>query len=98
MPGDCVSADHYISTVACRLPNTFGRERQGHCCGTLFVDLANGMIFYFCQFSTAASETVRSKRQLESFASEEGFEIKPYHLDNCIFFSSKLMRDCKVQH
>ena len=38
--GDGVSADHYISVVPGRLDHTYGREKQGYTCGTLFVDHA----------------------------------------------------------
>ena len=93
-PGDCVSADHYISTVQGRLFNTFGREKQGYTCGTLFVDHASGKIFNFCQVSTSASETVDSKHKLETLAAEEGFEIKAYHSDNGTFASSAFTNDC----
>ena len=93
-PGDCISADHYISGTQGRLPNTFGRERQGYTCGTLFVDHASGKIFNYCQFSTSAAETVASKHKLEALAAEEGFTIKSYHSDNGIFASSDFKSDC----
>ena len=41
-PGDCISADHYMSAVPGRLPHTYGREKAGYTCGTLFVDRASG--------------------------------------------------------
>ena len=66
--GDCISADHYISAVPGRLEHTFGRERQGYTCGTLFVDHATYKIFNFCQYSTTAFETVTSKNKLEQLA------------------------------
>ncbi len=40
-PGDCISTDHYISSVPGRLPHTFGREKHGYTCGSLFVDHAS---------------------------------------------------------
>ena len=88
-PGDCISADHYISAVTGRLPHTYGRERQGYQAGTLFVDHASGKVFNFCQFSTGATETVESKHTLEHFARDEGFKIKSYHSDNGIFSSAE---------
>ena len=93
--GDCVSADHYISAVQGRLEHTFGRERQGYTCGTLFVDHATSKIFNFCQFSTNAHETVSSKRKLEILAREEGFKIKSYHSDNGVFASAEFKTDCE---
>lgn len=65
IPGDCISADHYLSPVAGRLYNTYGRERQGYSCGTLFVDHASGKLFNFPQLSTSANDTVASKHCLE---------------------------------
>ena len=88
-PGDCMSADHYISAIQGCLFNTFGREKQGYTCGTLFVDHASGKIFNFCQVSTSASE-----HKLETLAAEEGFEIKAYHSDNGTFASSAFTDDC----
>ena len=84
-PGDCISADHYISAVPGRLPHTYGCEKDGYYGGTLFVDHASGKIFNFCQFSITGSETVDSKHKLEHFARNEGFKIKSYHSDNGIF-------------
>ena len=87
-PGDCISADHYISAVTGQLHHTYGREQQGYQAGTLFVDHASGKVFNFCQFSTGAAETVESKHTLEHFARDEGFKIKSYHSDNGIFSSA----------
>ena len=64
MPGCCVSVDHYMSSVMGQLPHTFGRERNGCSCGTLFVDHASGKLFNFCQYSTAAAETLSNKCRL----------------------------------
>ena len=75
-PGDCVSADHYISAVPGRLFHTFGRERGGFQAGTLFVDHASGKVFNYCQHSTTATETVQSKHKLEHLARDEGFRVK----------------------
>ena len=94
-PGDCVSTDHYISAIQGHLFNTFGCEKQGYTCGTLFVDHASGKIFNFCQVSTSASETVDSKHKLETLAAEEGFEIKAYHSNNGTFASSAFTDDCR---
>ncbi|KAL7524937.1 hypothetical protein ACHAXR_002552, partial [Thalassiosira sp. AJA248-18] len=93
--GDCISADHYISAVPGRLEHTFGRERQGYSCGTLFVDHATSKIFNFCQLSTNAYETVESKRKLERLASDEGFKIKSYHSDNGVFAAKEFKDDCE---
>jgi hypothetical protein len=48
-----------------RLPHTFGHERIGYSCGTLFVDHASGKILNFCQYSTNADETITNKHRLD---------------------------------
>ena len=94
--GGCVSVDHYISISAVpgRLLHTFGHERQGYGCVTLFVDYASGNIFNFYQFSTSASKTISSKHKLEALAKNEGFSIKSYHSDNGVFVSAAYKGDC----
>ena len=96
--GDCISTDHYISAIPGRLPNTYGRERQGYSCGTLFVDHASGKIFNYCQTSTSAQETIKSKHRLEALAKNEGFTIKSYHSDNGTFASDAYKSDCEAQN
>ena len=95
--GDCVSADHYMSGVPGRLPHTYGRERHGYTCGTLFVDHASCKIFNFCQLSTSAVETISNKHKLETMAKHEGFKIKSYHSDNGTFASAAFKQDCDQQ-
>ncbi len=84
-PGDCISANHYISLVPGRLPHMFGREKHGYTCGSLFVDHASGKFFNCCQYSTNANETIKSAQRLESMARQENFKVKKYHSDNGIF-------------
>ena len=95
LPGDCVSADHYFSPIQGRLLHTFGRERTGYTCGSLFVDHASGKIFNFPQFSTNAIETIRTAQRLESMARDEGFNLKSYHADNGIFSSAEFKSHCE---
>jgi transposase InsO family protein len=83
-----------MSSVMGRLPHTFGRERIGYSCGTLFVDHASGKLFNFCQYSTNANETISSKRRLESLACQEGITIKEYHADNGVFASNAFKDEC----
>ena len=94
VPGACISADHYLSPIEGRLYGTFGRERQGYTCGTIFVDHASGKIFNFPQLSTTANETLVSKRTLKRLALEEGISIRNYHADNGIFASDAFKLDC----
>ncbi len=93
-PGSCISADHYFSPVPGRLLHTFGRERHGYTCGSLFVDHASGKIFNFPQFSTNATETLKSVARLESHARDAGFKIKRYHSDNGIFSKAEFTAHC----
>jgi hypothetical protein len=76
-----------------RLPHTFGRERIGYSCSTLFVDHASGKLFNFCQYSTNAVETISSKHHLESLAQQEGISIKTYLADNGVFASNAFKED-----
>lgn len=95
-PGDCVSADHYLSSVPGRLYETFGRERTGYTCGSIFVDHASGRVFNFCQHSIDAQSTLRSKRSLEDIARDDGIVIKKYHSDNGIFASAAFKASCSA--
>ena len=97
-PGDCISADHYFSPITGRLPHTYGRERNGYTCGSLFVDHASGKIFNFSQYSNTAAETIRSAIRLEAMARDEGFRIKSYHSDNGIFASPDFKHHCSLQN
>jgi hypothetical protein len=47
-PGNCIFTDHCISLVPGHLPHTFGQEKHGYTCGSLFVDHASGIFFIFC--------------------------------------------------
>jgi hypothetical protein len=93
-PGNCICADHYFSPVSGRLPHTYGREKHGYTCGSLFVDHASGKIFNFPQFSNNTTETLKSVAVLESKAYDEGFKIKRYHSDNRIFSSTEFKEHC----
>jgi hypothetical protein len=78
------------------LLHTFGRERIGYSCGTLFVDHASGKLFNFCQYSSNAVETISSKHCLESLAQQEGFSIKTYHADNGVFALNAFKEECAL--
>jgi hypothetical protein len=58
-PGDCIFADHYIYLVPGCLPHTFGQEKQGYTCGSLFVDHASGIFLTFA--STQQLQTKQSR-------------------------------------
>jgi hypothetical protein len=78
--GRCMSVDHYFPPEMGCLPHTFGRERIGYSCGTLFVDHASGKLFNFCQYLNNATETIQSKHRLESLAKQEGIKIHKFTL------------------
>ncbi len=80
-----------MSSVMGRLLHTFGRERIGYSCVTLFVDHTSGKIFNFCLYSTNVDETITNKHWLESYARQDGVNIKGYHADNGVF-ASKVSR------
>ncbi len=96
VPASCISVDHYMSSVMGCLPHTFGKERIGYSCGTLFIDHASGKLFNFCQFSNNASEIINSKWHLECLARQEGIAIKRYHADNGIFASNAFKGECDI--
>jgi len=87
-----------VSSQPGRLYSTFGREKNGFTCGTLFVDHASGRIFNYCQFSTDSNATIASKHDLESIAREDGITIKRYHSDNGVFASKAFTESCKLSH
>jgi hypothetical protein len=95
-PGSCISSDHYFSPVQGCLLHTFGRERHGYTCGSLFVDHASGKIFNFPQFLTDATETLNSVARLEAYASKEGFRIRKFHSDNGIFSTAEFKDHCDM--
>ncbi len=97
-PGNCISADHYFSSITGRLPHTYGRKRSGYTCGSLFVDHASGKIFNFSQYSNTAAETICSSLRLEALACDAGFTIKSNHSDNGIFASPDFKHHCSLQH
>jgi hypothetical protein len=97
-PGSCISADHYFSPVQGRLLHTFGRERHGYTCGSLFVDHASRKISNFPQFSTNATETLKSVVHLKAYAYNEGFKIRKYHSDNGIFSMAEFKAHCETHN
>ena len=96
LPGSCDSVDHYLSSVMGRLPHTFGRERIGYSCDTLFVDHTSGKHFNFCQYWTNADETITNKHRLESYARQDGVTIEGYHADNGVFASKAFKENCDL--
>ena len=91
MPGDCVSLDHFQSTVRGRRFETRGREahHNRYCGGTIFVDHASGLVRVYPQINLTAAETLKSKRRFEQWAREHGVQVKSYHSDNGVFDSEE---------
>jgi transposase InsO family protein len=87
--------EHFFSPVQGRLPHTYGCEKHGYTCGSLFIDHTSGKIFNFPQFSTNTTETLTSVAHLESQAHKAGFKNKKYHSDNVIFSSAAFKAHCK---
>ncbi len=96
-PGDCISADYYISLVPGCLPHTFGQGKHGYTCGSLFIDHASGKVFNFCQYSTNANKKIKSAQRLESMARQDNFMVKKYHSDNGFFATTAFKTHCKIQ-
>jgi hypothetical protein len=96
-PGDCISADHYISLVPGHLQHSFGQEEHRYTCRSLFVDHTSGKKFNFCQYSTTANETIKSAQHLESMAKQENIKVIKYHSDNGIFASTAFKNHCVSQ-
>jgi hypothetical protein len=61
-PGDLVYVDQYESSIRGRLQHTYGKEKQAsmYCGGTIFVDVASGMVHVYHQVSLAAADTLLS--------------------------------------
>ena len=93
--GDCISIDHYKSTVRGCLTHTKGKESeteqfQG---GTIAVDHASSKIYIFHQVSLCARETLQAKQVWESNLLQYGFQVKTYHSDNGVLHSAKFQAD-----
>jgi hypothetical protein len=76
--------------------NTFGEERIGYSCDTLFVNHASGKLFNFCQYSINVVETISSKCCIESLTQQEEISIKKYHADNGLFALNTFKEDCAL--
>jgi hypothetical protein len=66
-PGDLVYVDQYESSIRGQLQHTYGKEKRSsmYCGGTIFVDVASGMVHVYHQVSLAAADTLLSKAQFE---------------------------------
>ena len=90
LPGQMVSADHYISRDPGRIYHTKGKSYQSDMFsgGCAFIDHASGYMSIKHQVAINATETVNSKQTFEREAQSQGVVIKGYHTDNGILNSS----------
>ena len=95
LPGQMVSADHYISRAPGRLYHTKGKSDQSDMFsgGCVFIDHASGYVIIKHQVAINATETVKEKLTLEREAQSQEVAIKGYHTDNGIFNSSDFMEE-----
>ena len=95
LPGQMVSADHYISRAPGRLCHTKGESDQSDMFsgGCVFIEHVSGYVSINHQVAINATETVKSKPTFEREAQSQGVVIKGYHTDNGIFKSSDFMEE-----
>jgi hypothetical protein len=96
--GDFVSTDQFICKTPGRLPTGYGYESQD--ChfqgGTIFNDVASGLIWVENQLSLGASKTVMGKVHFKQWLYDQCVcEVKHYHGDNGIFSADKFWQDCE---
>ena len=93
-PGDLIHMDQAESTNPCR-PFTFsGRNSKNKIhIVTIFVDGISKKVFAAFQRSTGASETIKSKPEVEVEANSSKVGIKSFREDNGIFKSRKFIAD-----
>ena len=87
IPGEMVSADHYILRAPGRLYHTEGKSDQYDMFsgGCVFIDHASGYVSINHQVDINATETVKAKLTFEREAQSQGVVIKGYHTGNEIF-------------
>ena len=95
LPGQMVSADHYISRAPGRLYYTKGISDQSNMfsVGCVFIDNASRYVSIKNQVAINATETVKAKLTFEREAQSQGVVIKGYQTDNRIFNSSDFMEE-----
>jgi hypothetical protein len=95
--GDFVSTDQFICKTPRRLPTGYGQESQDRCFqgGTIYNDLASGLIWSENQVSLAANETVMGKAFFKQWLWDQCVsKDKHYHDDNDIFSTKEYPCDC----
>ena len=100
LPGQMVSADHYISRAPGRLYHTKGKSYQSDMFsgGCVFIDHVSGYVSIKHQVAINANENVKGKLTFEREAQSQGVVIKEYHTDNGILNTSEFMEDILKKH
>ena len=95
LPGQMVSAYHYILRALGRIYHTKGKSDQSDMFsgGCVFFDHASGYVSIKHQVAINATETVKAKLTFEREAQSQGVVINGYHTDNGIFNSSEFMEE-----
>lgn len=90
MPGQTVSADHFICSSKGRLFTSKGRESEQEMYegGCLFVDHATGYINVQFQTSLNSHQTLKAKQQFEEHCRDHGVLVQRYQTDNGSSFTS----------
>ena len=95
LPGQMVSADHYISRAPGRFYHTKMKSDQSDMFsgGCVFIDNASGYVSINHQVAINDTKTVKEKLTFDREAQIQGVVIKVYHTDNGIFNSSEFMEE-----
>ena len=95
LPGNMVSADHYISRAPGRLYHTKGKSDQSDMFsgGCVFIDHVSGYVSIKYQVAINSTETVKEKLTFEREIQSQEVVIKRYHTDNGIFNSSEFIEE-----
>ena len=90
LPGQILSADHYISRAPGRIYHTKCKSYQSDMFsgGCVFIYHASGYVSINHKVAINNTETSKAKLTFEREAQSQGVVIKGYHTDNGIFNSS----------
>ena len=90
LPGQKISADHFICSTRGRLPNTYGKESQDqqYTGGAIFVDHASGFVVTAFQVHLNTHETLKSLKTLFDTYRDHGVVPQQFQSDNGTCFTS----------
>ena len=100
LPGEMVSADHYISRAPGRFYHKKGKSDPSDMFsgGCVFIDHSSGYVSINHQVAIHANATVKEKLTFERETKSLGLVIKGYHTNNGIFNASKFMEELLKKH